>query len=233
MWYRVLVARYSEVAGRLAVGGRSGSVWWREVSKIYDGESVGGMVCGEYCEEVKFGCRDVCVRLGGRGSDVEMAQSIVWQHDIVGGYSVRGAYQVLTTMETLNVDADSDLIWHKQVPLKVSVLAWMLWRNGLPTKDNLAARNIIPQDSQLCVIGCGGYWWLGAPLWRLIRAWVSMSSADPISVQDHFVQFIHSTGSLRAHRYFLQLVWLCCISVIWIERNNRVSRLQRLKLTNC
>ncbi|MCI86513.1 cysteine-rich receptor-like protein kinase, partial [Trifolium medium] len=31
---------YGEVAGRLAVGGRSGSVWWREVSKIRDGGSV-------------------------------------------------------------------------------------------------------------------------------------------------------------------------------------------------
>ncbi|GAU14814.1 hypothetical protein TSUD_50260 [Trifolium subterraneum] len=71
----------------------------------------------------------------------------VWRHDTVGGYSVRGAYKVLTTMEALNVYAASDLIWHIHVPLKVSVLAWRLWRNRLPTKDNLAARNIIPQNS--------------------------------------------------------------------------------------
>ncbi|MCI58641.1 cysteine-rich receptor-like protein kinase, partial [Trifolium medium] len=42
MWYRVLVARYGEMAGRLADGGRSGSVWWREVAKIRDGENVFG-----------------------------------------------------------------------------------------------------------------------------------------------------------------------------------------------
>jgi hypothetical protein len=37
LWYRVLAARYSEEAGRLEVGGRSGSYWWREIAKIRDG----------------------------------------------------------------------------------------------------------------------------------------------------------------------------------------------------
>jgi len=39
---RMLVARYGEEAERLAVGGRSGSLWWREVAKIHDGVSVDG-----------------------------------------------------------------------------------------------------------------------------------------------------------------------------------------------
>jgi hypothetical protein len=48
MWYRVLAARYGEEVGRLTVGGRSSSVWWREVSRIHDDVSaVGGMVWGE------------------------------------------------------------------------------------------------------------------------------------------------------------------------------------------
>jgi hypothetical protein len=37
LWYRVLVARYGEKFGRLEVGGRSVSPWWREVAKIRDG----------------------------------------------------------------------------------------------------------------------------------------------------------------------------------------------------
>jgi len=36
-WYRVLAARYGEEAGRLEVGGRSVSYWWREVARIRDG----------------------------------------------------------------------------------------------------------------------------------------------------------------------------------------------------
>jgi len=37
-WYRVLVARYGEEAGRLEDGGRRGSSWWREIVKIRDGD---------------------------------------------------------------------------------------------------------------------------------------------------------------------------------------------------
>jgi hypothetical protein len=44
LWFRVLVARYGEEVGRLEVGGRSVSTWWREIAKIRDGveTDVGG-----------------------------------------------------------------------------------------------------------------------------------------------------------------------------------------------
>jgi hypothetical protein len=41
-WYRVLAARYDEEAGRLEVGGRSGSYWWREVARIRNDIGDGG-----------------------------------------------------------------------------------------------------------------------------------------------------------------------------------------------
>ena len=43
--------------------------------------------------------------------------------DPSGGYSVRGAYIVLTSKEPHSFDATSDLIWHKEVPLKF--LFWL------------------------------------------------------------------------------------------------------------
>jgi hypothetical protein len=54
----------------------------------------------------------------------------VWRHDPGGGYSVRGAYELLTTHDVQDTVATSYLIWHKQVPLKVSVMAWRLLRIG-------------------------------------------------------------------------------------------------------
>ena len=50
LWYRVLVARYGEEAGRLVVGGRSASSWWREIVKIRDG--VGEIDGGWFAERV-------------------------------------------------------------------------------------------------------------------------------------------------------------------------------------
>ena len=43
-------------------------------------------------------------------------------------------------------------------------------------------------------------------------------------LQNHLVQFIHSSGGLQARRYFLQLIWLCCIWVMWNKGNNRVFK---------
>jgi hypothetical protein len=40
LWYQVLVARYGAEDERLEDGGRSDSMWWKEVVKIKDG--VGG-----------------------------------------------------------------------------------------------------------------------------------------------------------------------------------------------
>jgi hypothetical protein len=79
----------------------------------------------------------------------------LWRHDSCGGYSVWGAYKVFTTTDSQSVEAFSDLIWHKQVFLKVYILAWMLLCNRLPTKDNLVTRNIISHDPQVCVTECG------------------------------------------------------------------------------
>jgi len=54
-----------------------------------------------------------------------------------------------------NHDELIDVVWHKNVPLKVSICVWRLLRNRWPTKDNLVRRGIIPIDAQLCVSGCG------------------------------------------------------------------------------
>ncbi|MCI36547.1 O-acyltransferase WSD1, partial [Trifolium medium] len=46
-----------------------------------------------------------------------------WQPDPVNGYSVRGAYQILTSHQLDPLDTVEDLIWHNQVPLNVSIFA--------------------------------------------------------------------------------------------------------------
>jgi hypothetical protein len=91
-------------------------------------------------------------------------------------------------------------------------------------------RNIISHDSQACVIRCGGWetsrhlFLLCHVLWGLLRSWIDISSADPKLLQDNIDQFIHASEGSRARRSFLQLIWLCCIYVMWSERNNRVFK---------
>ncbi|GAU27264.1 hypothetical protein TSUD_125450 [Trifolium subterraneum] len=54
----------------------------------------------------------------------------IWQPDLVSGYTVRSAYQLLTDQPVVPLDEAKCLIWHSQFPLKVSILAWQLLRDS-------------------------------------------------------------------------------------------------------
>jgi len=55
-----------------------------------------------------------------------------------------------------------------------------------------------------------------------VRRWIGVSSVEPHSIRDHFVQFTYYLGGSRESRSFLQLLWLLCIWQVWNERNNRL-----------
>ena len=142
-------------------------------------------------------------------------------------------YQQLTTQaEAEPPDVTTgDLIWHKQVPLKVSIFAWQLLRDRLPTKNNLLRRGVIDAEAVMCVTGCGleesaPHLFIHCPtfgtLWQHIRSWIGMSGVDPLTIDDHFTQFTHSSGHSKARQSFLQLIWLLYVWLVWNERNNRL-----------
>jgi hypothetical protein len=113
----------------------------------------------------------------------------LWKLDLVGGYFVRSVYQMLIIDDSHTLDTTSDLIWHIHVPAKVSILAWRLLRNRLPTKDNLVAHGILTHDVHSCLSGCGEietaqYFFLSCTiikyLWHLFCDWIDISMANPL-----------------------------------------------------
>jgi len=156
-----------------------------------------------------------------------------WYPDIIGGYTVRTSYHLLTSQDLPIVGILVALIWHKQVPLKVSILAWRLLREGLPTKTNLLNRSILSSEATICSTTCGQaetvshlflHCDMYAPLWQMVRFWLGVSGVDPQGLQAHFLQFTNCLGGLKACRSFMQLLWLLCVWVIWQERNNRLFK---------
>jgi hypothetical protein len=92
----------------------------------------------------------------------------------------------------------SYLLCHKDIPLKVYVFAWCLFVDRLLTNDNLFRRDILNQDSRLCVSGCGAsesanHLVLDCNffnnIWQYVRHWIDFFSVDPSSISDHFMQF--------------------------------------------
>ena len=121
-----------------------------------------------------------------------------WILDPINGYSVKGTYQCLTMLHAPPERGLFDVVWQKYVPSKVSVLAWRLLRNRLPTKGNLVQRRVLHQDDSLCVGGCGYiettlHLFLGCNIygsvWILIYQWLGISFIAPDMVSDHLLQF--------------------------------------------
>jgi len=114
---------------------------------------------------------------------------------------LKGTLSVLCTLCLLirglrKLRQEVDLIWHKQVPLKVSILAWRLLRDRLPTKSNLAMRGVFDAEACQCVSGCGfmedaNHLFLLCPcfgsLWPLLRRWIGFDDIDHCDISSHFV----------------------------------------------
>jgi hypothetical protein len=119
---------------------------------------------------------------------------------------------MLPTQKHSPVCSVLDFIWHKQVPLKVSIVAWRLLRDRLPTKANLAKRGIITTTDRFCVVGCGHEEYVHlsflscsafGTLWQLVRSWIGFDGAYFQVITNHFQQFIYYTGGLKSRRSFL------------------------------
>ncbi|GAU23941.1 hypothetical protein TSUD_181300 [Trifolium subterraneum] len=157
--------------------------------------------------------------------------SRIRQHsDPDNGYSVRSAYHLLTFQDSVSLHAANGLIWHPQVPMKVSILAWRLLRDRLPTKANLVTRGILSPEAHFCVSGCGAvesaqHLFLSCstfgPLWHMVSSWIGSPLVDSHTIPDHFAQFTLSGGGSRGCRSFMQLIWLVSVWVVWNERNSR------------
>ena len=144
-----------------------------------------------------------------------------------------GVYDMLTSQDQPMFPQNMELIWHKQVPLKVSIFAWRLLRDRLPTKENLASRGVLSVEARSCIDGCGhvedlNHLFLSCPyfgaLWPMVRAWFGVVGVETQFISDHFLQFINYAGGLRARRSFFHLIWLLCVWILWNERNDRVFR---------
>ena len=135
------------------------------------------------------------------------------------GYTVHTGYHLLTSQDLPIVGTSDALIWHKQVPLKVSIMAWRLLHDRLLTKSNLLNRGILSPEVANCSTTCGqaetathlllhctvvdGY--------VLVRCFRSGSSRSPGS----FFSVHQLFRGLKACRSFLQLLWLLSVWLIW------------------
>jgi len=139
-------------------------------------------------------------------------------------YNVTSAYNhLLSTVNNNVVAAHATEFWNKEVPLKVSLFAWRLFRNWLTTTDNLTKRQVLQPNAQLCTGGYGmmedadhlflscGFF---GKLWYGISNWLSFHIVYPEHVSDHLHQFGTLGGFYKSIRSAFNLIWFSCVWVI-------------------
>ena len=211
--------KFSTVADIYALGWEDGgeALNWRRRLWVWE-------------EELVEECRILLANVVVQSNVSDRWQWELKKHD---GYKVRDAYHALTHMAAPTLDVIANLVWHKQVSLKVSIVAWRLLKDGLPAKINLQRRDIAQVTYTLCVSGCGKeesashlflHCHVFGSIWQHIRSWIGVTGVGTNNVSEHFQQFIHYLGYSKARRSFLQLLWLLCVWLVWNERNNRLFK---------
>jgi len=121
----------------------------------------------------------------------------------------------------------------------IYLFSWRLFRNRLPTKDNLITRGIIQAEANVCVGGCGfeesaDHLFITcrhfSQLWTHICSSLDISSVNISATWDHYHPFGQLDGFARQAHLFLKIIWFACSWTIWKERKNWIFNNNYLEL---
>ncbi|XP_028201775.1 uncharacterized protein LOC114385948 [Glycine soja] len=153
-----------------------------------------------------------------------------WKPDPNGLFSTKSAYKVLQEAHN-NADEDraSKIMWRLKIPPGVSAFSWRLFKNMLPTRDNLRRRQVtLPSYScPLCeheeesvnhlMFNCSKT----RSLWWEPMRWVNRVGPLPTDPKNHFLQFSQwNRQSSTTKRW--ELLWIALSLSIWHHRNGMV-----------
>ena len=94
------------------------------------------------------------------------------------------------------------------------LFAWHLFRDRLPTKDNLYRRNVLAADAQICAGECGlskttSHLFLHCNffglVWNHILWWLGVVAVLPNEAAAHFYQFSFLGGAAKSRESILQV----------------------------
>jgi hypothetical protein len=107
--------------------GEGGEAWqWRRGLFAWEEEAVG----------------ELCLLLQNVNLQVDKEDRWHWNLEMSNAFSVRSAYKVLATHHTTAALVTLKSLRQKDIPLKVVLFAWRLFRDRLSTKDNLIRREL-------------------------------------------------------------------------------------------
>jgi hypothetical protein len=151
---------------------------------------------------------------------VDRSDRWTWRLDPSFVYTVRSSYNFINASVHVDPVISVSSLWLKQVPLKVVLFVWRLFRDRLPTKDNLFRRRVINFDAQLCTGGCGEvetsshllfHCMLFGSVWNQVLRWMGFTAVLPFDAQSHYYQFGYIGGVAASRRSIIQVIWFATV----------------------
>lgn len=146
------------------------------------------------------------------------ADSVEWSLTASKNFSVKSLYNKLTERNALDIARG---LWKAGLPLKIKIFMWQMFRNRLPTSDNVAKRNG-PADGSCAMCGVGEdanhvffRCHLAKFAWSAVRDalhsnWNPASGADLLTI----IKTQKGTSGSIAWRCVRALLW-----ALWTTRN--------------
>ncbi|GAU40270.1 hypothetical protein TSUD_60610 [Trifolium subterraneum] len=249
LWKQVLVGRYGDGIltnphwGDLSFPSSS-STWWKDIGVL------------EYHVGSNWFSNEVVRKVNNGGSTrlwkdrnflarfLEVLEGFRWSEGIDlwgwcpengGDFSVKSAYVQLAKLilvedrVTISEERVFKSMWKSSAPSKVIGLAWKLLHDRLPTRRNLAYRNVIPLDvSRDCVLCVGVeessiHLYLhrdfAAAVWFEVFRWLGLTIIIPPNLF-FLAEFLSGAARNRKIRKGYWLIWHTTIWVIWKVRNS-------------
>lgn len=169
-----------------------------------------------------------------------MADSWCWKLDYTSGFTVKSAYGVLLGLRYSDLFdplfcSACNLIWQCDIPSKVSLFAWRLLQNKLPTRVLLASRGVIDANLGVTCVLCSRDVEMSSHLfftcgfaykvWMAINLWSGAVGPMHDSGVNHFLDFAGSAkGRQRRRGRGRHVIWMATVWVLWITRNNVIFR---------
>lgn len=160
-----------------------------------------------------------------------------WNVEDNGMFSVKSAYDKLERLVlgegvwNLAERRVFEDLWKIPAPSKVVAFAWKVFLNRIPTKVNLAVRNVVAPDGSLSCVLCDRgvefsihlflHCELAAAVWFNLMKWVDGFFLIPPNLFIHWECWgdFERNKNIKMGR---RLIWLATVWVLWKIRNDKI-----------
>ena len=151
----------------------------------------------------------------------------IWDVEGQSEFSVKGVAALL--LQRYGYGSNFVIKWLSWVPLKCSIMAWRAEMNRIPTKEALAHRNIVIQDTSCSwcratvetevhvLVGC----FIAANVWDRISTWCRIPPIFAFSIQD-LLQLYKTGPGCKMKKKILHGIVMVSMWAIWKARNDTI-----------